>query len=47
LGARGEITIYDGKLIVGYGKETSHGIEEVSAALLSIGTIPGLQTITT
>jgi hypothetical protein len=44
--ARGEITIYDSKLIVSYGKEALHAIEEESAALLSIGTVPGWQTIT-
>src|SRR5215831_7942017 len=44
--ARGEITIYDGKPIVSYGKETSRATEEESAALLSIGTVLGWQAIT-
>jgi hypothetical protein len=45
--ARGEITIYDGKLIVSYGREASRvGAETESAALLSIATVPGWQTIT-
>jgi alpha-acetolactate decarboxylase len=44
--ARGEITIYDGKLIVSYGKEGSGAkTDGESAALLSIGTVPGWQTI--
>jgi alpha-acetolactate decarboxylase len=43
--ARGEITIYDGKLIVSYGKQTSHrGSEAEFAALLAVGTAPAWQT---
>ena len=44
--ARGEITIYDGKLIVSYGREGSHpSTDSESAALLTIGTVPAWQTI--
>jgi alpha-acetolactate decarboxylase len=44
--ARGEITIYDGKLIVSYGKEASDpaaGTER--AALLTVGTVASWQSV--
>ena len=45
--ARGEITIYDGRLIVSYGKEAPHPAPEAEpAALLATATSPGWQTIT-
>jgi alpha-acetolactate decarboxylase len=44
--ARGEVTIYDGKLIVSYGREAPPAEAETeSAALLSIATVPGWQAI--
>jgi Alpha-acetolactate decarboxylase len=44
--ARGEVTIFDGKLIVSHGKEGPHPIaEHESAALLAVGTVAGWQSI--
>jgi hypothetical protein len=44
--ARGEITIYDGKPIVSYGKEGSHpAVEAELAALLTVGTVAGWQSV--
>jgi hypothetical protein len=44
--ARGEIAIYEGKLIVSYGREAAHPAAETeSAALLTIGTVPAWQAI--
>jgi len=44
--ARGEITIYDGKLIVSYGKPGTYPTPEAeTAALLSISSATGWQTI--
>jgi len=44
--ARGEITIYDGKLIISYGKEAPHpAATSEPAALLAIATVSGWQTI--
>jgi alpha-acetolactate decarboxylase len=44
--ARGEITIYDGKPIVSYGKEASHPTAEAElAALLAVGTVAAWQSI--
>jgi hypothetical protein len=44
--ARGEITIYDGKLIVGYGQEASHPpAASEQAALLATGTVDSWQSI--
>src|SRR6202166_2713986 len=46
-GARREITIYDGKLIVSYGKDAPHpAAESEPAALLAVATAPAWQTIT-
>jgi hypothetical protein len=45
--ARGEITIYDGRLIVSYGKEAPHPAAEAEpAALLATATSPAWQTVT-
>jgi hypothetical protein len=45
--ARGEITIYDGKLIVSYGKDGQHVDPTTdSAALLAIGSAPDWQSAT-
>jgi hypothetical protein len=45
--ARGEITIYDGKLVVSYGKPGAHPVPSTdSAALLAIGTVLAWQTVT-
>jgi alpha-acetolactate decarboxylase len=45
--ARGEIAIYDGKLIVSYGREGSQAVaEDESAALLATGTVTIWQTVT-
>jgi hypothetical protein len=46
-GARGEITIYDGRLIVSYGKEAlpNPPAESEAAALLATATSPAWQTI--
>jgi hypothetical protein len=44
--ARGEIAIYDGKLIVSYGQETSHPPAEAEqAALLATGTVETWQSV--
>jgi len=45
--ARGEITIFDGKLIVSYGKMAPHPAADAeSAALLGTGAAPAWQTVT-
>jgi hypothetical protein len=45
--ARGEITIYDGKLVVSYGKDAARQVPEAeTAALLAVGTVAGWQTLT-
>ena len=45
--ARGEITIYDGKLIVGYGKAGSQAAPDAErAALLAVATAAAWQTVT-
>jgi len=45
--ARGEITIYDGKLIVSYGKPGAHpDANSVSAALLQVGSAGDWQSVT-
>jgi alpha-acetolactate decarboxylase len=45
--ARGEITIFDGKLIISYGKPAPHPAPETeNAALLSFSSTSGWQTIT-
>jgi Alpha-acetolactate decarboxylase len=45
--ARGEITIYDGKLIVSYGKTESQPAPDAErAALLAVGTTAAWQTVT-
>jgi len=45
-GARGEITIYDGKLIVSYGKERRHPAANAErAALLATATVDAWQTV--
>jgi Alpha-acetolactate decarboxylase len=45
--ARGEVTIYDGKLIVSYGKAGSQPAPDAErAALLAVGTAAAWQTIT-
>jgi len=44
--ARGEITIYDGKPILSYGREAAHPAPDAeSAALLTIGKVPAWQSI--
>ena len=44
--ARGEITIFDGKLIVSYGKQASHTTtEDEKAALLAVGTVTAWQSV--
>jgi hypothetical protein len=44
--ARGEITIFGGRLIVSYGREASHpNAEDEAAALLAVGTVAGWQTV--
>lgn len=46
-GARGEITIYDGKLVVSYGKTAPHpAADNESAALLGTGAVSSWQTVT-
>jgi acetolactate decarboxylase len=45
-GARGEITIADGKLIISYGKSDAHPTPDAeTAALLAIGTVKAWQSI--
>lgn len=45
--ASGEITIYDGKLIVSYGESAPHCSPAAeAAALLAVGTVPAWQTVT-
>src|SRR5436305_912180 len=44
--ARGEITIFGGKLIVSHGKEGSYPVgEHETAALLAVGTVTGWRSI--
>jgi alpha-acetolactate decarboxylase len=43
--ARGEITIFDGRLIVSYGKQAPHPIAEEGAALLAVGTVTAWQSV--
>jgi hypothetical protein len=44
--ARGEISIYDGKLIISYGKPGSQPAESEQAALLAVATAPAWQLVT-
>src|SRR6188472_1326102 len=43
--ARGEITIFDGRLIVSYGKQAPHPIAEEGAALLAVGTVTAWHSV--